>query len=80
MEGLGIDGTAAIIMTLFVTGFVEMIKYMTERQWNKVALIAIAGVSGAVAGCCIGLGWLVGICGGFAASGLITVAKRFGDN
>lgn len=79
MEGLGLDPTTMIILTLFVTGFVQMGKYLVNTEWGKALTILIAGISGGVAGAVLGIGVLLGVCAGFSASGLITVVKRIGD-
>lgn len=79
MEELGINGTAAVILTLFVAGFVELVKYLFNREWEKAVVIVIAGASGGVGGWVLGFGILTGICAGFAASGAITMLKRVGN-
>lgn len=79
MENLGIDPTLTLIITLFVAGFVELVKYFFARAWEKVAIIMISAVAGGIAGAMLGLGPIIGVCAGFAASGVITVVKRVGD-
>lgn len=79
MEELGIDPAVAIIISLFVAGFVQMIRYAADREWLKAATILVAGIAGGIAGTLLGLSPLLSICAGFAASGLITVVKRVGD-
>lgn len=75
----GIDGLQALILTVFVAGFVEMIKALFKEEWQTALIIFIAGVSGSIAGLLIGLPFLTGTVCGFAASGLITVMQNVGN-
>lgn len=79
MDEFGINGITAAILTLFVAGFVDFVKYLFQRDWEKAITIGIAGLAGGIGGLILGLGVILGVCGGFAASGLITVVKRVGD-
>lgn len=77
---LGITGVTAILLTFFVMGFVEFAKALVQKQWRDALIIGVAGLAGAVAAPLLGLSVITGICGGFAASGAVTLAKNVGDN
>lgn len=79
MSDLGITGVNAVILSLFVAGFVDMIKYAFNKEWLKMATIITAAISGLVGGMMIGIHPIMGMCAGFAASGAISVVKRVGD-
>lgn len=79
MEGLGLDPVTVVILTLFVAGFVDFLKYFVAKEWVQALTIVIAGIAGGVAGFLLGLNILIGVCAGFAASGAITIVKRVGD-
>lgn len=73
---LGIDGTAALLLTGFVIGFVELAKAIFDKEWRKALIIAVAGVAGGVVAPLVGLSIVTGIVGGLAASGAITLAQN----
>lgn len=76
----GIDGMQALILTVFVAGFVEMVKSILSKDYKSSIIIATAGVSGLISGWILGINPLIGAVCGFAASGLITVMKNVGNN
>lgn len=78
MNTIGIDGTDAFLLIGFVIGWVQLVKSLFDRNWKAAAIIAVAGVSGGVAGVLLGFPVLTGIVGGLAGSGVVTVAQKFG--
>lgn len=77
---LGITGMPAILLTFFVVGFVEMIKALYDRDWRNALIIFVSAICGAAASPLLGISLITGICGGFAASGVVTMATHFGKN
>lgn len=75
---LGIDATSALLLVGFVMGFVELAKAIYDRDWRVALVIAIAGIAGGVVAPFIGINFIVGIVGGLAASGAITLAQNIG--
>lgn len=73
LADLGITGLTAVILTLFVTGFVEMVKAFYDKDYRTGLTILVAGIAGGVVAPFISLPIVTGICGGFAASGLLTL-------
>lgn len=77
---LGLSGTAALLLTGFVMGFVEMVKAFYDGDTRKGLIIVVAGVAGGAIAPFIGLNIILGIVGGFAASGAITLAQNLGKD
>ena len=78
LSALGISGTAALLLTGFVMGFVEMVKAFYDNEIRKGLIIVVAGVAGGAVAPFIGLSIITGIVGGFAASGMVTLAQNLG--
>lgn len=78
LSALGISGTAALLLTGFVMGFVEMVKAFYDGEIRKGVIIAVAGVSGGAIAPFIGLSIITGVVGGLAASGVLTLAQNMG--
>lgn len=78
MELLNIGATEAILLMGLVSGVVELIKRVFDKDWRAAAIILGAGVAGVLAGFILDLGILVGAVAGFAVSGYITLAQNFG--
>lgn len=75
---LGISATAALLLTGFVTGFVEMAKAFFDGDIRKGVIIIVAGVAGGAVAPLVGLSIVTGVVGGFAASGAVTLAQNLG--
>lgn len=75
---LGIDATAALLLVGFVMGFVELAKALFDREYRVALIIAVAAIAGGVVAPFIGINIIVGIVGGLAASGAITLAQNIG--
>lgn len=80
MEVFNLDPVQTAIMLGMVAGVVELIKRAAQKEWRVCAIIAGAGLAGALTALCIGISPLVGAVIGFAASGFITIAQNIGDN
>lgn len=80
METLGITGVTAILLVGAVTGVVELIKRIFDRDWRAVATIIGAGLVGGLVSLFpeMSFGFLTGIVGGLAASGFITLGQNVG--
>lgn len=76
---LGIDGVAALLLTGFVIGFVELAKAIYDREWRTAVIVAVAAIAGGIVAPFIGLEIVVGIVGGLAASGAITLVQNIGS-
>lgn len=65
-----------------VAGATEFIKALWDKDYRTAVIIAVSAVIGALAGAFVidGLNVATGIMAGLAASGLITVAQKFGVN
>lgn len=80
LSALGITGTAALLLTGFVMGFVEMVKAFYDGDIRKGVVIIVAGIAGGAIAPFIGLQIVTGIVGGFAASGMVTLAQNLGKS
>lgn len=80
LTALGLTGTTAVLLTTFVMGFVEMVKAFYDGEIRKGLTILVAGIAGGAIAPFIGLNLIVGVVGGFAASGTVTLAQNFGKN
>ena len=80
METLGITGVAAILLVGAVTGAVELIKRIFDKDWRAVATIIGAGVAGGLVSLFpeMSFSFLTGVVGGLAASGFITLGQNVG--
>lgn len=77
---LGIEPVTAILLVGFVMGFVELAKALFDREWRKAIVVAVAGVAGGAVSPFIGVSVVIGVVGGFAASGAITLAQNIGGS
>lgn len=80
MEELGLDALTAVVLTGLVTGVVELIKRVFDKDWRAVATIIAAALVGGAGGLVFGVNFLVGMVFGLAASGYITIAQNIGKN
>lgn len=66
------------ILLGMVAGIVELIKQAFKKDWKSVAIIAGAGITGALVGLAISVNPLIGAVVGLAASGYVTIAQNVG--
>lgn len=80
MDIFNLDPVQAAIMLGMVAGVVELIKRTFAKDWKVCAVIAGAGLTGALTALCVNINPLIGAVVGFAASGFITIAQNIGDH
>lgn len=80
MEVFDLDPVAAAILLGMVAGVIELIKRAFEKDWKAVAIIAGAGITGALVGLLISVNPLIGAVVGLAASGYITIVQNIGKD
>lgn len=80
MAVFDLDAITTAILLGLVAGVVELIKRIFAKDWKAVAIIAGAGITGALVGLAISINPLIGAVVGLAASGYITIAQNIGDN
>lgn len=80
IEVFELDAVTAAILLGMVAGVIEMIKRAFEKDWKSVAVIAGAGITGALVGLAISINPLIGAVVGLAASGFITIAQNVGHS
>lgn len=80
MEVFNLDAVTAAILLGMVAGVIELIKRAFEKDWKAVAIIAGAGITGALVGLAISINPLIGAVVGLAASGYITIAQNIGHD
>ena len=80
MAAFDLDAITTAILLGLVAGVVELIKRIFAKDWKAVAIIAGAGITGALVGLAISINPLIGAVVGLAASGYITIAQNIGDN
>lgn len=78
MEILGLSTLATAVLTGLVTGAVELIKRIFDKDWRAVATIVTASLVGGAGGLVFGVNFLIGMVFGLAASGYITIAQNIG--
>lgn len=78
MELFQIEPVASIILLGMIAGVVELIKRAFKKDWKAVAIIAGAGLTGALVALPLGIAPLIGAVVGFASSGFITIAQNIG--
>lgn len=78
MEILGLSTLATAVLTGLVTGIVELIKRIFDKDWRAVATIIAAALVGGAGGLVFGVNFLIGMVFGLAASGYITIAQNIG--
>lgn len=78
MDAIGITGVSALLLVGAVAGFVELVKSLFAKNWRSAVII----VGSAIVGGLISLfpemdfSFLVGMIGGLAASGVITIGQN----
>ena len=82
MDLLGISGVTAILLIGAVTGFVELVKALFDKNWRTAVIIFGAGLVGGLVTLFpeINITMLTGIVGGLAASGAITISQNLGKS
>lgn len=80
MEVFDLDPVAAAILLGVVAGVIELIKRAFDKDWRAVAIIAGAGITGALVGLLISVNPLIGAVVGLAASGYITIVQNIGKD
>lgn len=84
MEVFNLDPIQTAIMLGMVAGVVEFVKHFCAflakdtAEWKPCAIIATAGITGALTALALSLNPLIGAVVGFAASGYITIAQNIG--
>lgn len=73
-----LEPMTAVILVGMVAGVIELIKRIIDKDWRAAAIIAGAGIAGALTSLALGASPLMGAVVGFAASGYITIAQNFG--
>lgn len=82
MDALGITGVQAILLVGAITGFVELVKALFDKNWRTAIIIFGAGLVGGLLTLFpdITFSFLTGIVGGLAASGFITLGQNIGKD
>ena len=80
MEIFNLEPIQAVVMLGMVAGVVEFIKRCFKQDWQAVATIAGAGITGALVGLMMAVNPLVGAVVGLSASGYITIAQNIGKD
>lgn len=77
MEAIGITGVAALLLVGAVAGFVEFVKSLFAKNWRAAIIIFGSGLVGGLLSLFpeMNFSFLVGIVGGLAASGAITIGQ-----
>lgn len=84
MEVFDLDPMTVTIFLGMVAGIVEFLKHAWSaifedwHEWRTCAIIAAAGITGALTSLGMGADILMGAVIGFAASGYITIAQNVG--
>lgn len=84
MEIFDLDPMTVTIFLGMVAGIVEFLKHAWSaifedwHEWRTCAIIAAAGITGALTALGMGADVLMGAVIGFAASGYITIAQNVG--
>lgn len=80
MEIFQLEPITAVILLGMVAGVVELIKRLFKKDWRAVAIIAGAGITGALVALPLNINPLIGAVVGFASSGFITIAQNIGKD
>lgn len=77
MEAIGITGVSALLLIGAVAGFVELVKSLFAKEWRTAIIIFGSGLVGGLLSLFpeMEFSFLVGIVGGLAASGVITIGQ-----
>ena len=78
MDIFELEPMTAVILLGMVAGVVELIKRVTDKDWQAVATILGAGIAGALVGLALAINPLAGAVIGLASSGYITLAQNVG--
>ena len=84
MDVFNLDPITAAILLGMVAGVVEFVKRFCAflakdtDEWKPCAIIACAGITGALTALALGLSPLMGAVIGFSASGYITIVQNIG--
>ena len=78
MDMLGITGVQALLLIGGVTGFVELVKKLFDKDWKAAIIIFGAGLIGGLISLFpeIDFTFLTGVIGGLTASGVVTVSQN----
>lgn len=78
MEAIGITGVSALLLVGAVAGFVELVKSLFAKEWKAAIIIFGSGLVGGLLSLFpeMQFSFLVGIVGGLAASGAITIGQN----
>ena len=82
MEAIGITGVSALLLVGAVAGFVELVKSLFAKEWRAAVIIVGSGLVGGLLSLFpeMDFSFLVGIVGGLAASGVITIGQSIAKN
>lgn len=77
MDAIGITGVSALLLVGAVAGFVELVKSLFAKNWRTAVIIVGSGLVGGLLSLFpeMDFSFLVGIVGGLAASGVITIGQ-----
>ena len=77
MDAIGITGVSALLLVGAVAGFVELVKSLFAKNWRTAVIIVGSGLVGGLLSLFpeTNFSFLVGIVGGLAASGVITIGQ-----
>ncbi len=80
MDMLGITGVQALLLIGAVTGFVELVKRLFEKDWKGAIIIFGAGLIGGLISLFpeMDFTFLTGVIGGLTASGVVFVSQNIG--
>lgn len=78
MEAIGITGVSALLLVGAVAGFVELVKCLFAKEWRSAVIIVGSGLVGGLLSLFpeMDFSFLVGVVGGLAASGVITIGQN----
>lgn len=71
-----LDIVAVIVIITATTGAVELVKRITQKDWQAAATIAVSAAIGSLIALPVGIAWYIGLVLGLGASGLVTVASK----
>lgn len=82
MDAIGITGISALLLVGAVAGFVELVKRAFDKDWKTAIIIVGSGLVGGLLSLFpeMQFSFLVGIVGGLAASGIITIGQNLGKS
>lgn len=80
MEIIGITGVQALLLIGAVTGFVELVKKLYDKDWKGAIIIFGAGLVGGLLSLFPEMEFtvLTGIIGGLTAAGVVTLSQNIG--